>query len=552
MDNMIFPSQFVLAAMLIASLFCGTKAFVPPTVTKSFYLLALSNGNDGPLPAQILGVSNEDSDYSRISEAMNMRGFQLIDSEDPQEIFVYRYKKATGLLQLISLPSNADPEDFPRWIPLVNDMESVLIKNGWSFLDPDESEPVSAYDIDAANSEGTYKPKWVEDEDMEVNSIFCLSSLGFDITPMSSVQVSENASLLSNEESRRTLLEGATDPSGKKISCNGISFSGPSGQGDFAPGIFICAIGSLPLFSSLDLSPTTASSGWLSFARPIADDHVLLVPAESNSRDKRVEVLCARSRCHLGHYFGSDGFCINASALLFLEISQRSHSSVVAPFSWRCLDKVDSSSHRQLKGFLKENCATKRIVLGAGCFWHVEVALRRLPGVVDTRVGFAGGITSQPTYDQVCRGDTGHAEVVLVEYDPEVLTSRKLIEAFFTLHDPTKVRAHGKHEIGTGQYRSMILCLDEQSAAIARQASSDCRLQLQKELSTDVQVLGSEISSWFFEADKRHQQGEEKDDDQKVDTGTIWASEWLDLYGKRSTPILGSSETINLGLATKK
>ena len=92
--------------------------------------------------------------------------------------------------------------------------------------------------------------------------------------------------------------------------------------------------------------------------------------------------------------------------------------------------------------------------LGGGCFWCVEAALTQLEGVVAVISGYAGGITENPDYASVCRGDSGHVEVVQVEFDPSRLDFRTLLLAFFTAHDPTTLNRQG-HDVGT-QYRSVI------------------------------------------------------------------------------------------------
>ena len=104
---------------------------------------------------------------------------------------------------------------------------------------------------------------------------------------------------------------------------------------------------------------------------------------------------------------------------------------------------------------------------GGGCFWCIEAALEELSGVASVTSGYAGGHAEDPTYRQVCSGNTGHAEVVQVEYDPTVVAYDDLLEAFFTIHDPTQLNRQGP-DVGS-QYRSIVLYHDdtqrEQAAA---------------------------------------------------------------------------------------
>ena len=101
----------------------------------------------------------------------------------------------------------------------------------------------------------------------------------------------------------------------------------------------------------------------------------------------------------------------------------------------------------------------KKAYLAGGCFWGLEAKLQTLPGVIETEVGYAGGITKKPTYVDVCRDTTGHAETVLVVYESQQLSYEQLLEAFFSFHDPTTCCAQGI-TFGT-QYRSCIFYLTE-------------------------------------------------------------------------------------------
>lgn len=102
----------------------------------------------------------------------------------------------------------------------------------------------------------------------------------------------------------------------------------------------------------------------------------------------------------------------------------------------------------------------KKAVFGGGCFWGVEEGFSKRSGVTATRVGYAGGSAESPTYREVCSGNTGHAEVVEVEYDDEKTDYRQLLDIFFSIHDPTTRDRQGP-DIGS-QYRSIVLYRDEQ------------------------------------------------------------------------------------------
>ena len=142
---------------------------------------------------------------------------------------------------------------------------------------------------------------------------------------------------------------------------------------------------------------------------------------------------------------------------------------------------------------------------GAGCFWGVEMAFRKLEGVTGTAVGYAGGTKANPSYEEVCTGATGHAEVVRVEYDPERVTYDELLDLFWQVHDPTQVDRQGP-DVGT-QYRSAIFVHDEEqeAAAQASKAALEQSGQLRKPIATEIVPAGD-----FWMAEDYHQQYFEK------------------------------------------
>ncbi len=138
---------------------------------------------------------------------------------------------------------------------------------------------------------------------------------------------------------------------------------------------------------------------------------------------------------------------------------------------------------------------------GAGCFWGVEETFRRMPGVVETAVGYLGGTLENPSYKDVCTDTTGHAEVVQVTFDPEKISYDKLVNAFWQLHDPTQVNRQGP-DYGS-QYRTAIFTHSPEQAETAR-ASKD-RLQASGKFK---RPIATEITpaSTFWKAEDYHQQ----------------------------------------------
>ena len=138
---------------------------------------------------------------------------------------------------------------------------------------------------------------------------------------------------------------------------------------------------------------------------------------------------------------------------------------------------------------------------GAGCFWQVEAAFRNVEGVLSTRVGYAGGSVADPSYEDVCTGRTGHAEVCEVTYDESAISYEELLDVFWAVHDPTTLNRQG-WDVGS-QYRSAILYHDVKQKEVA-EASKE-KLQAQGRFKKDI-VTEIAAASNFYPAEDYHQQ----------------------------------------------
>lgn len=135
---------------------------------------------------------------------------------------------------------------------------------------------------------------------------------------------------------------------------------------------------------------------------------------------------------------------------------------------------------------------------GGGCFWCGEAVFQRIPGVKTVVSGFAGGTKENPTYEQVCHGNTGHAEVIQIKFDPAVIAFDKLLEVFWEAHDPTTLNRQG-HDVGT-QYRSIILYSSEDQKKAAEKSKADAQKNFKDPIVTEIVPLKK-----FYPAEDYHQ-----------------------------------------------
>lgn len=150
---------------------------------------------------------------------------------------------------------------------------------------------------------------------------------------------------------------------------------------------------------------------------------------------------------------------------------------------------------------IKQNQQDKKLetaVLGGGCFWCLEAVYQQLKGILQVESGYTGGHVNNPTYEQVCNGDTDHAEVVKLSFDPQVVSFREILEVFFTIHDPTTLNRQG-NDVGT-QYRSVIYYHSRDQQEIAKQIIAEMALVWDAPLVTELSPLGP-----YYKAEDYHQ-----------------------------------------------
>ncbi len=233
-----------------------------------------------------------------------------------------------------------------------------------------------------------------------------------------------------------------------------------------AVGSYLCRRCGLALFRAD--SQFSSGCGWPSF-----DVNIPNAVREIPDRDgRRIEILCNRCEAHLGHVFDGEGFtqknrrhCVNSASLDFV------------------------SNHQVID--------SEEAIVAGGCFWGVDYFLRRLPGVLNVEVGYTGGNTPEPFYEQVCRSNTGHFEAVRVIYDIAQTDYFSVLKRFFEIHDPTQGAGQGP-DIGP-QYQSAVFYYNDEQNGIAQQLIQQLK---QNHFAVVTQLIPAQI---FWRAEYYHQ-----------------------------------------------
>ena len=219
------------------------------------------------------------------------------------------------------------------------------------------------------------------------------------------------------------------------------------------PGIYVDVVSGKPLFSSLD--KFDSGSGWPSFTKPLEDKQVV-EKKDSSHGMVRTEVRSKEADSHLGHVFddgpGPNGlrYCINSASMRFIPVEKMAgegYGAYLEPFVKAGLIKADAQGGTASPSAASSQ-KTETALFAGGCFWGMEEILRKIPGVIQTAVGYTGGNVPNPTYKQVCTGRTGHAEAVRITFDPSKITYEQLLGYFFRMHDPTTLNQQ-HNDIGT-------------------------------------------------------------------------------------------------------